>query len=294
MAKLKKPEMPSRETVKEFLKNNIIWLVGCSLYAIAVNSFSAPNEIAQSGATGLAVVANYLFDVPIGVANFVINVPLFILAGIFIGRKFVLSTLWVTTMLSIALDVWGFIIPPYQGDKLLAAIFAGVLSGAGLGIVLITGATSGGTDIVSRLVHQKWPHISIGKVLLVADAAVVLLAAVVFGSIESALYAAILIFASTKVIDSVIYGTANGKMLMIVTEKADEVASAITSQTPRGVSIVPVEGAYTGEKKHMLVCVVRSSEVSGVMRIVRQTDDKTFTIVSEASEILGKGFKKKL
>lgn len=280
--------------VLNFLKDNFLWILGCSIYAMAVNTFALPNSIAQSGVTGLAILVNKLIDAPVGVTNFVLNVPLLVLAYLFIGKRFVAKTLWVTVILSVALDTFALFMPAYTGDRILAALFCGLLAGLGLGIVIVTGATSGGTDIVARLVHQHWQHISIGRVILFADAVIVALSAIIFRSIESALYAVIVIFVSTKVIDGLVYGTGNGKMLMVITSKADEITKAITTKTPRGVSVVPVVGGYTGEQKSMLICVARSSEISAINKLIKSIDDETFTIVSEANEILGKGFSKTL
>lgn len=289
----------NKEKIKHFFqkdnllqtgKNNLIWIVGCSLYAIAVNSFVVPNDIAQSGVTGLAVFFNHLFSVPVGVTNFVLNVPLLILMWLFLGKKLVARTLWVTLLLSVALDAFAFM-PDYTGDKILASLFCGLLQGSGLGIIMITGATSGGTDIVARLVHKRFPHITVGSVVLAADAAIVAANMILLGSINSGLYAIIMIFVSTRVIDSLIYGTGNGKMLMIVTKKPDEVSKAIVSSSRRGVSVLPAKGAYTGEDKGILICVVRKAEVSGIIKTVKATDSNTFIIVSEANEILGEGFK---
>lgn len=278
----------------ELLRNNGIWILGCSLYAIGVNSFTIPNNIAQSGITGLAVVLNYLFEMPVGTVNLIMNIPLLILMWVFLGKKLVARTLWVTVLLSTALDVFSLFMPEYTGDKILASLFCGLLQGAGLGLIMITGATSGGTDIVGRLIHKKWPHITVGTIVMIADALVVGMGMLVFRSIESGLYAIIMIFVSTKVIDALIYGTGNGKMLMIVTEKADEVSQAIVHSSPRGVSILPAKGAYTGNNKNILLCVARKHEVSGILKTVKSVDDKTFIIVSEANEILGEGFNKSI
>lgn len=284
----------NKSKVLDLLKNNAIWILGCSLYAIGVNSFSIPNSIAQSGITGLAVIFNQLFEWPVGTVNLVLNIPLLILMWLFLGKKLVARTLWVTVLLSTALDIFSLFMPAYTGDKILASLFCGLLQGAGLGLIMITGATSGGTDIVGRLIHKRWPHITVGTIVMVADALVVGAGMLVFRSIESGLYAIIMIFVSTKVIDALIYGTGNGKMLMIVTEKADEVSQAIVHSSPRGVSIVPAIGAYTGKDKNILICVARKHEISGILKIVRAIDDKTFIIVSEANEILGEGFNKSI
>lgn len=283
-----------KENILEVLKNNGMWIIGCILYSIGVNSFAVPNNIAQSGITGVSVIFYHLFETPVGTMNLIFNIPLLILMWIFLGKKLVARTLWVTVLLSTAIDILAMFDIAYTGNPLLASLFCGICQGAGLGLIMITGATSGGTDIVARLVHKKFPHITVGTVVMIADAIVVAAGMIVFRSIESGLYAIIVIYVSTKVIDSMIYGIGNGKMLMIVTEKGDEVSKAIVNSSPRGVSVLPAVGAYTGESKNVLLCVARKHEISGIIKTVESVDDKTFIIVSEANEILGKGFRKSI
>ncbi len=281
-----------RKRVLESAIDNIVWVIGCCLYALAINIFNVPNNIAQGGFSGLAIVINYLSDLPVGAVNFALNIPVLVLAWIFIGKKFVVKTLWVTTILSAAIDIIAAYVPyEYTGDKLLAAIFSGALLGAGVAVVASRGSTTGGTDVLSKLLRLLFPHLSYGKLVMFSDMVVIAISAVVFRSIESALYAAIVIFVSSKVIDYILYGMGKSKMLMVITEKSEEVSKAIISQSPRGVSIVPVTGAYTGEEKNMLVCVLRSNEVSSVIKLIKSIDPNTFTIITEANEIIGKGFK---
>ncbi len=282
---------PTWREVRDFIFDNIIWVVGGGIYAAAINMFAVPNQIALSGVSGISIVVNFLTGFPVGATNFLINLPLLILAWIFVGHRFVLKTLWVVSIISVELDVLLKYVPAYEGDRLLAAVFCGMISGLGLALILVRGATSGGTDIIGKLVRVKWPHISMGKVILAADAIVVALSAWVFRSYESAMYAAVVIFISTSVIDYVLYGMDNGKLLMIVTEKAVDLSNAIIAETTRGVSIIPVTGAYTGETKNMLLIAVRRNEVSKINKIVRRIDKDAFTIISEVGEILGKGFK---
>ena len=285
-----------KQKALSLLVDNLFWLVGCVSYSAGVTIFAVPNNIAQSGMTGVAIIINYLFDTPIGITNFALNIPLFILAWIFIGKKFTLKTLWVTTILSLVMDgmttlINRGIIPTYEGDTLLACIFCGALCGFGLSMAFLRDSTTGGTDIIMRLFKLILPHYSMGKLIMIFDAMVVVAAAIVFKSAESALYAAILIFVSSKVVDYVTYGAGNGKMLLVFTDNAHTVTKAITSQMTRGVSIVPVEGGYTGEKKNMLIIVLRSHEVSRVRAIIKKADPHTFTVITEAREIFGEGFK---
>lgn len=278
--------------VKEIILDILICTAGAFIYALGVNCFISPNEISSGGATGLAILANYLWDViPIGTAMFAINIPLFIISFIVFGKSFIVKTLFSTAMTSLLIDVGAYFMPTYEGDKMLASLFGGVLLGIGLGIIFTRGSTSGGTDIMGRLLKKALPHMSMGRLVMICDLAVVLLAGVVYKNIESILYATIVFIVSSKSIDLVLYGSDSGKMMMIITSKSEEISKAITSETPRGVSIVPVQGAYTGEQKHMLLSVVRPHEVTKIRKIVRRFDEKPFIIISDASEILGLGFK---
>lgn len=271
--------------------DNICWVVGCALYAIGVTAFALPNHISQAGTTGLAIIVNHLFEfIPLGTANLLLNIPLFVLGFIFIGWRFVAKTGWVTIILSVILDVFANFLPTYTGNQILAAIFCGLCTGAGLAIVFMRGATTGGTDIIGRIVHKRHPHIQVGKVIMASDVVIVLLGALVFRSVESAMFAVITIFVNSRLLDYILYGTGSGKMLLAVTEHAQEIADAITSQMGRGVSILPVKGGYTGEEKNMVICAVKKREVQQLTKIIRHVDTDTFIIITDAGEILGEGF----
>lgn len=281
----------NKTDVKEFLLDIIICTAGAFVYALGVNCFISPNEISSGGATGLAILANYLWNLPIGTVMFVINIPLFIIALIVFGKSFIVKTLFSTFMTSVMIDLGAYFMPAYHGDKILASLFGGVILGIGLGIIFMRGSTSGGTDILGKLLKKAFPHLSMGRLIMICDLVIVLLAGVVYKNIESILYATIVFFVSSKTIDFVLYGSSSGKMMMIITPKAQEIAKAITTETSRGVSILPVQGAYTGEEKNILLTVVRPHEVTKMRKIVKRFDEKPFIIISDASEILGLGFK---
>lgn len=270
----------------------LYWLAGCFLYALGLNLFLAPNHIAQGGVTGAATLLNYLIpQVTIGQFALLLNIPLFLVAWKFLGVKFLVRSAIVTTMLSAVIDILALFIPKFDGNLILAAIFGGALSGAGLSLIFLRGATSGGTDVLARLLRLKWPHISMGRVIMMADLCIVTAAGFVYGNLESVLYATIVVFMSSKVIDYIMYGTGNGKLLMVITNHAKEISARVTKEMHRGVTILPVQGGYTGENKNMIICAVRSSEVARLSKIIRSIDEAPFIIVSEAGEILGEGFK---
>ncbi len=282
------------KNISGYIKTGLKWIIGCLCYATAVNGFALPNSIAQSGMTGAGVIFHKLFGFQIGVVSFLLNLPLLFLMWRYIGRKTFIRTIVVTAILSLALDgmAWMFanVLPVYTDDKIIASLVCGLLQGTGLGIIMTTGATSGGTDIIGRLVHKHWPHIPVGKVVLVADGLIVIANMLVFRSVSSGLYAIIVAYVSTTVIDALLYGMGNGKMLMIFTSKAQEVSHAMITSSRRGVTIIPAVGAYTGEDKNMLICVARKHEINALIKTVKSIDSETFIIVSEANEILGNGF----
>lgn len=281
---------PTLKKVKNAALDAVCLIGGSVLYSIALLSFAAPNHIAPGGASGIATVVNYLWGLPIGAVVLVVNVPLLILGWKFLGSKFIVKTAVGTVVMSVAIDVLSPLLPVYKGDRLLAALYGGALAGAGLVLFFLRGATSGGTDILVRLLQKRYPFLSMGRVVLMVDLVVILIAAAVYRSIDSALYAVVYIFVSSKVIDEVLYGTGNGKLVTIVTRKGPEIAAAILEKMSRGVSVLPVEGGYTGEKKSMLYCALRKTEFVKLKKIVKTYDPEAFVVIMEANEIIGQGF----
>lgn len=283
-------------SIRDFAVDNLFYILGCMLYALGVNIFAIPNNIAQSGITGLAIIINYLVpQFPVGLTGLILNIPLIILAWIFIGKGFTIKTLWTTVILSLCIDgvasvMEAGIIGAYTGDKLLASLFCGAMCGAGIALIIVRGATSGGTDVLGRLLKKIWPHMTMGTMILICDAAVVISAAIVFGSVDSAMYAAILIFASSEVMDHILYGTGSGKMLYIFTKKGSEVAEMITKECRRGATIIEGKGGYTGDTNELVICAARSHEIPKIRKHVKDFDPESFVVLTEANEILGKGF----
>ncbi len=270
----------------------VIIFIGSALYAASVNTFTSPNDIAPGGLTGVGTMLNHLFNLPIGVMILVLNIPLFIWGAIENGKKFLTKTVIATVFVSILIDAMAPFSYKYEGDTLLASIFGGLLSGLGLAFIFFRGGTTGGTDIVARNIHKRVPHISMGTVILTCDAIIILAAAFVYHSIESALYAVITVFVSTKVIDTVVYGIAhdNGKLMFIVTDKYEEMSMIIMEQIGRGVTQLDAQGAYSNDRKKVLLCALRPSQVHKTKVIVNSVDENAFIIVTTANAISGKGF----
>lgn len=289
---MKKMEF-TRKQAWELLWDGVAFLAGSFLFAVAVNVFTAPNNIAPGGLTGLATMINYLFGAPIGTTILVFNVPLFIWGVLQINFRFILKTLAATVISSVTIDLTAGLFPPYQGDLMLAALFSGVLSGAGLGLIFMRGGTTGGTDLVANLIGRNFRHLSLGKLVLLVDLVVVLISAFVYRNYESPLYAIINIFVSSKLIDAVLYGadTGTGKMMFIISPKNKEIAQRIMTEISRGVTELRSRGAYRGEEDEVLLCAVRRSEVYKTQDIIRSVDPDAFVIVGDAGQISGEGFK---
>ncbi len=285
-------------TVRTLLTDQFFYFFGCLFYALGVNLFALPNQIAQGGFSGASIILNYLLGTPVGMTNLALNIPLLIVAGIVLGWRFVSKTVWVTVELSLLLDLVAYFLNRYAphaasayiNDRLLASLFCGALEGFGLALVISRGASTGGTDIIAWLVRRRWPHISLGRVILVADAVVVISSALVFTDLNSAMYAAIVMFLSARVLDAILYGMSNGRMFYIFCERPEVLAEAIIKQLGRGVTILPAKGAYTGDAKEMLLCVVRRGEATPLRHLIKAHDPKSFLVIAEAEEILGYGF----
>ena len=281
-----------RKTAAPFF-DFLFFLLGSLLFAISVNMFTSPNMIAPGGYTGIATLLNYLWHIPIGAAMLVMNIPLFIISYKVFGKDFITKTAIATFMVTLTIDILATPLAQYaySGDRLMAAIFGGVCSGGGIALILYRGATSGGTDIMAKLLRLKWPQTSMGTIIMLMNIVVVAAAGLVYGNLESALYAFIATFISSKTIDYVLYGHGYGKLLLIFTDKTEGVSRAITERMGRGVSILDATGAYTGKKKSMLVVAVRVNEVNKLSKLVNEFDKNPFIVVAEASEIFGQGFK---
>lgn len=275
----------------------LMCVLGALMYAVAVSLFVNPLKFVAGGVTGLGILINYLVPViSTGTFVFLANIPLFIISWKKFGFKFIARTVFATALVSVFIDVLAELGEKYNwffsGDeKLVGTIFGGIIAGAGLGIVFLGGATTGGLDILARLLRLKFPHLSVGRLILMCDFAVVLLSGIVYKSVESILYSIIIIFLSSLAVDHIVAGRSHSKLLFILTDSYEEVTKDIIAICGRGVSVIPAQGGYTGQERKLLMCVVRTHEVSRVRKVVAKYDEKPFIIITDSSEVLGQGFK---
>lgn len=280
-------------TVTELL----MCVLGAFMYAAAVSLFVTPLKFAAGGLTGLGILINYLVPaISTGAFVFAANIPLFIVSWRKFGFRFIARTIFATALVSLFIDLLANAGEKYGWffageEKLVGAIFGGIIAGAGLGIVFLGGATTGGLDILARLLKLKFPHFSVGRLILICDFVVVLLSGIVYKSVESILYSIIIVFLSSIAVDYIVAGRSHSKLLFIMTDSHEQVTKDIISICGRGVSVIPAKGGYTGNDKKLLMCVVRAHEVSRVRNVVAKYDENPFIIIADSSEVLGQGFK---
>ncbi|MBO4693008.1 MAG: YitT family protein [Clostridia bacterium] len=278
-------------SVKEIIIDLLFYIVGCAIYSVAVTSLITPNAVSPGGFTGIAAVVNYLTGFSTGFVLLVLNIPVIILGIVKLGGIFIVKTAIATGILSLCLEISERLVPQFTVNKILASIFGGILTGAGLSLILRRGATTGGVDIIGKLVNRRFRYITVGKVIFVADIMVIAFVSVVYKNIESGLYSIVAMYASARVTDAILYGLDKGKIVYAVTDKPEEICNRVSERVERGVTRLSVTGGYTGDNHTMLMCTVRINEVSAVCDIVKEIDPKAFVVVSDAGEIIGEGFK---
>lgn len=284
-----KPDM--HQDVKRLIIDVFFYTVGSFLYAVSVNCFSVPNDLAPGGVTGFATILHYgLPAMPIGLMIFLLNIPLLVMAWRFIGRAFTVRTLACLLFSTIVMDAAQPLLPVYQGDMFLVVLIGGACAGVGLGLIFMRGGSTGGTEVVARLLERRFPHVPIGRLMLLVDAAVILLSAVVFRNLECALYAVVYTFVASTLIDVLVYGGAGGKLVLIFSTRHEDIASGVLNTLHRGVTKLHSQGGYNGVEGEVLVCAVRRTEVYSLRSLVQQFDPSAFLVIAKAEEVLGKGF----
>ena len=265
-------------------------VIGSLLYAVGFQFFLYPNAITTGGVTGVAMIINYLSGIPVGVMTMIINIPLFAFSWKRFGLKFIIASLAGTVLSSVFVDLLATLPVEVTHEPLLGAIYGGLVKGFGLGLVYHTGATTGGVDIVAKFLRRKYQHINFSTFILGLDVVVITAFAVIFKRYDSAMYAIICMFIASKVIDLVLYGAINSKVCYIITDESIQVKDAIVTELGRGVTFLHGEGAWSGQEKNIILCVIKHSQIVELKKLVEAIDEKAFMIVSDSREVFGKGF----
>ena len=277
--------------IKKTILDILIYTVGGFIYSSAVTLFITPNEISPGGITGIATALSSVLNVSSGILLFFFNLPILILGFVKFGGFFLVKTAIASVIVSITLTITDFVLPIPEVDKILASIFGGIIMGVGISFIMLRGATTGGVDIIAKLINRKHKHWTVGRIILILDFAVITFATFVYRNIESALYSTVVIYATSFMLDLMLYGSDKGKLIYIVTTKERQICERINNEMGRGVTLISAKGGYTGEDKTLLLCTLRRHEVSAIYKIIDEVDAAAFVVVAEVGEIMGEGFK---
>lgn len=273
-----------------------VWLsivkivVGCAVFALGFNLFLFPNGLNAGGISGLATVFVHLTDLgSVGLITAILNLPLFLVAGLKIGRKFFVTSLMGMALSAVFIDLFA-LIPTLVTEPLVGALYGGVLCGSGLGLVFAQGASTGGSDIVVRLLKRKWQNVPIGTISFCFDLAVVALTGIVYRDFVMALYCGVAIFITGQMIDAFVYRFDYSKVVLVITPRYEAVADGISRELERGVTYLEGQGYYSGTATKVVLCVVKKQQLAELKALVVAIDPNAFIIVQEAHQVLGDGF----
>lgn len=263
---------------------------GCALFALGFDLFLEPNDLNAGGVSGLAMVLVHILGIgSVGTVTMLMNLPLFAIGGLKIGKKFFFGSLAGMVASSLFLDLFS-LIPVPEMEPLISALYGGVLCGIGLGIVFATGASTGGSDIIVRLLKMRWQNVPIGTINTIFDLSVAALTGIVFGDISRALYSGVAIFVTGQIIDAVVYRFDYSKAVIIVSDQYEAIARVINQDLDRGATYLDGEGSYSRKPKKVIFTVVKKQQIADLKRLVMDVDPDAFVVVQEAHQVLGEGF----
>ncbi len=280
----------NKQKSTELFKDILYDIVGSLLFGAGLYTFAYTANFAPGGVSGLSIILNHFTAIPIGTASLILNVPIILLSYKFLGRTFLFKSIKSMVIMALFLDFVFPHLPVYQGNDFLAALFAGALAGAGLGLIFLRGSSTGGSDFLVFMLKKLWPHLSIGQLTIVMDGVIILAGAVVFRRIDAALYGVVMTVVMTYVIDKIMSGAVVGKLAFVITDIPREVAAEISTCSDRGSTLFEGTGAYTGATRHMLLCACSKSEIVLIRRAVYRIDPKAFVMITDYTETFGEGF----
>ena len=264
--------------------------IGCALFALGFDLFLMPGGMNAGGLSGLAMIFVHMTELgTVGVVSALMNVPLFILGGMKIGKKFFLGSLMGMLFSSVFIDLFAAL-PVPQVEPMIGALYGGLVCGIGLGFVFAAGVSTGGSDIIVRLLKLKWRHVPIGVISMCFDACVAVLTGIVYREVSSALYTGIAIYITGKIIDMVVYSFDYSKVALIITKEYEQVAQVISDKLERGATYLYGEGTYSRKETKVVLTAVKKQQIAELKELVVNIDPDAFIIVQEAHQVLGDGF----
>lgn len=278
--------------IKDIFLDVVRNFAGCCIYAAGINCFTAPHKIAPGGASGIAILVNYVSGCPIGLFVFLFNVPflVWIVSKRYFSKEFVIRTLLSTVLLSVITDYLVVHFPVYQGNPLLSSMFGGAMLGIGLGLVHLGRSNTGGISLLGLIIQKAKPQFHVGTMITVLNFLVVLISGVVFKNIESLLYASITVYLSGMFMDNLLENASAKELMIIISECTDKVQQVFLEKR-KGITILKGEGGYTSEMQRVILCAVTKNDCGEIQKSVEAVDPQALVIVTEASKVSGKGFK---
>lgn len=278
-----------KKTIERRIVDYIVIAIGTAIFAVAVSLFLDPNSLAPGGVTGIAIILNRMTGLETGTWVLLVNIPILVLGTWKLGWRFILSTMYCTALSSLFINL----LTPFgvTTDPFLAAVVGGALMAVGLGLVFKSGATTGGTDIIIKLLRMRYPHMKTGALFLLTDAVIVTASAFVFKNVDVALYAGLVVVVNSLLIDIVLYGRDGAKMIFIISDNHKQITKRILEEMDIGVTYISGSGAYSGKEKNVIMCVMKKQLSPKAEEIVREEDPRAFMIVTSATEIFGEGYK---
>jgi len=284
------------ESAGAMIRDWVVMTGGSAIYALSMVMFLMPSGIPMGGVSGIAMVLNHLFSLPVGIMTIVINIPLFAVSWKKLGRRFVIRSLFCMAISSLLTDLFIMFVPSYEGDRLLSALFGGALNGISVGLIFSRGGTTGGTDIVSKLINMKTGR-SIGGAMLACNGIVIVIASIFYSNgtmsdiLEIILYSIVRQAIASYALDAMLGGMDKSSAVFIITNKPRVVSDAIFNGLARGVTAMDAQGMFSGAQRTTLLCAVRSHEALALKRVVSSADPNAFMILADAREVVGRGFK---
>jgi len=282
----------TKHTLSQYLRKLFLITAGCALFGLGFDLFLQPNHMNAGGVSGIGQLLEHLLGFgSVAFWSVVINVPLFLMSIRGVGREFFAGSLVGMLLMNLFIELF-LLIPAPETEPLLAALYGGLLTGAGCGLIFISGASSGGVDILARLLRPRFPAMPIGKIILAMDIITVSLTGLVFGDVNKALYSAVTLYVCSIALDGVVYGLDYSTVALIISDHDEAIAEEITKKLERGVTLLDGRGYYSGQNKQVLLSAIKKRQAAELKQLVMDIDPTAFIILQEAHQVLGDGFKR--
>ncbi|MFI3212828.1 MAG: YitT family protein [Eubacteriales bacterium] len=276
--------------IKKYVVNYVIITVAAVIYGASISLFLDPNDLAPGGVTGISIILNRIIGIETGTLVMMLNIPILVVGLWQFGLRFLLSTIYATIVSSVSINLLSTF-EPVTRDPVLAVVVGATLLAVALGLIFRAEATTGGMDIIVKLLRRRFTHLKTGRLFLTIDVMIVSVSGFVFQNIETALYALIGVLIMSFVFDSILYSTDGGKLLYIISNHSEEIANRLLEEVDAGITFLQGKGAYSNVEKNIIMCVVRKQMLPEIEEIIKEEDPTVFYIVSNAAEIYGEGYK---